>query len=296
MKQRIRVSAICRRQDEVLLLKRAHGRAEITASYELPTGKIYFGEQPEEAMSRTILDYLGVHVNSIRLSDAITFTDLKNASKQGNLFILYEVDLSKEPINITTERYNAYKWVKNTETEVMSLDEASLMVLRILGNKGESATLPHPHLAVKGAPIKQPIAHAATIYIDGGSRGNPGPSGVGYYIIAPDGSMLKRGGEFLGFSTSRLAEYYGLKEGIEQAIELGLRQVRFVSDSLMLVNQMNGVYKVKNQDLLQVHSDVTKLLANLESYSVIYVSRERNVEADKEVNKVIDAHLKTQRP
>ena len=137
-----------------------------------------------------------------------------------------------------------------------------------------------------------PASDFATIYTDGGSRGNPGPSGLGYYIIGPDGKELKRGGEFLGFSSSRLAEYYGLKEGLEQAIELGLKKVHFKSDSLMMVNQMNGVYKVKNQDLLQVHADVLKLLENLEAYSFTHVPRNMNVEADAEVNKVIDANVR----
>ena len=76
---------------------------------------------------------------------------------------------------------------------------------------------------------------------------------MGYYIVDEDGNILRTGGEFIGFSSSRLAEYYGLKEGIQQAIDLGLKRVKFVSDSLMLVNQMNGVYKVKNRDLMTVH-------------------------------------------
>ena len=110
--------------------------------------------------------------------------------------------------------------------------------------------------------------------------------------MAPDGTVLRRGGEFLGFSTSRLAEYYALKEGIEQAIDLGLKKVRFMSDSLMLVNQMNGVYKVKNKDLMQVHADVLRLLEKLDSYSFVHVPREKNREADKEVNRVIDENIK----
>ncbi len=92
----------------------------------------------------------------------------------------------------------------------------------------------------------------------------------------------------MGFSSSRLAEYYGLKEGIEQAIELGLKHVDFRSDSLMLVNQMNGIYKVKNADLMQVHNDVLKLLEKLDSYSFMHVPRSQNVEADAEVNKILD--------
>ena len=110
--------------------------------------------------------------------------------------------------------------------------------------------------------------------------------------IGPDGKEIKRGGEFLGFSSSRLAEYYGLKEGLEQAIELGFKRVHFKSDCLMMVNQMNGVYKVKNPDLFQVHNDVLKLLDKLEAYSFTHVPRELNTEADAEVNRVIDQNVR----
>ena len=252
------------------------------SDYELPTGKIFFGEQPDEAMARTIYENLNLQADSVRLVDAVTFTDLQNASKQGNLFIIYEIGLVDGQINISTERYNSYKWVKNTETGLVSLEEATSMVLQVLEGKA---------MGVGSANSLATATNSATIYVDGGSRGNPGPSGVGYYIIAPDGKLIKRGGEFIGFSTSRLAEYYALKEGIEQAIELGLKKVRFVSDSLMLVNQMNGLYKVKNRDLFNVYNDVMRLLSQLDSYRVVHVTREKNREADAEANRAIDANL-----
>lgn len=284
MKQRIRVTAICRRGDDLLLLRRASGRAEMVANHELPTGSISFGEQPDEAIARIIYEYLDVQAKSVRLVDAVTFTDLQNASKQGNLYIVYEIALAEGQINLATERYNSYKWVKNTETGVVSLEEASSMVLQILNHKHHA-----PDSANKPSTT---TTNAATIYVDGGSRGNPGPSGVGYHIVTPDGGVLKHGGEFIGFSTSRLAEYYALKEGIEQAIELDLKHVNFISDSLMLVNQINGLYKVKNQDLLQVYQDVANLLQHLESYSITHIARDKNRDADAAANQAIDSYIK----
>ena len=290
MKQRIRVTAICKNEDQILLLKRAGGRVEGILNFELPTGKIVFGEQPEEAMTRVIYDNLGVQALKIQLTDVVTFTGLRDSSEQGNLFIVYEVKLQDSSINLTSERYSSYKWIPQSEISSITLAEESLMVLQITGTKTGTLSTKIIQVGEEGGKQVLPVSDFATIYTDGGSRGNPGPSGLGYYIIGPDGKELKRGGEFLGFSTSRLAEYYGLKEGLEQAIELGLKRVHFKSDSLMMVNQMNGVYKVKNPDLMQIHADVLKLLENLDAYSFTHVPRELNVEADAEVNKVIDAN------
>lgn len=291
MKQRIRVTAICRKGDEVLLLKRAGGRLEGgSPNYELPQGKIIFGEQPEEAMTRVIYENIGIQTMSIQLSDVVTFTNLEGASELGNLYIIYEIKITDEGVKITNERYSAYKWVKFSDVGLVPLEEATGMLLQIIATKvGAPATR---IMQVGDGEQVLPASDFATIYTDGGSRGNPGPSGLGYYIIGPDGKEIKRGGEFLGFSTSRVAEYYGLKEGLEQALELGLKKVHFKSDSLMMVNQMNGVYKVKNHDLIQVHADVLKLLEGLEAYSFAHVPRSQNVEADMEVNKVIDANTR----
>ena len=291
MKQRIRVTAICKKGDEVLLLKRAGGRLEGgSPNYELPQGKIIFGEQPEEAMTRVIYENIGIQAMSIQLSDVVTFTNLEGASELGNLYIIYEIKITEEGVKITNERYSAYKWVKLSDVGLVQLEEATGMLLQIIATKvGAPATR---IMQVGEGEQVLPASDFATIYTDGGSRGNPGPSGLGYYIIGPDGKEIKRGGEFLGFSTSRVAEYYGLKEGLEQALELGLKKVHFKSDSLMMVNQMNGVYKVKNHDLIQVHADVLKLLEGLEAYSFAHVPRSQNVEADMEVNKVIDANTR----
>lgn len=290
MKQRIRVTAICKKDGDILLLKRAGGRldgAEI--DFELPTGKIIFGEQPEEAMARVLYENTGVQMASMQLMDVVTFTNLVGSSQLGSLYIVYEIKLDDEQeVKITSERYSSYKWTPASETTNYPLDEATMMVLQITSTKGVEVK---PKLLHVGGEQVLPASEMATVYTDGGSRGNPGPSGIGYYIVGADGREIKRGGEFLGMSNSRLAEYYGLKEGIEQAIELGLKRVSFVSDSLMLVNQMNGIYKVKNKDLMQIYNDVLQLLTKLESYSFTHVPRSQNTEADAEVNRVIDENI-----
>ena len=288
MKQRIRVSAICKKDGDILLLKRAGGRIDgAEVDFELPTGKIIFGEQPEEAMARVLYEHTGVKTASLQLTDVVTFTSLEGSSQLGSLYIIYEVKIDDDSaVKITSERYSAYKWMPLTETSNYPLDEATMMVLQITSTKVVEVHSKMRRIG-EGEPVL-PASDFATIYTDGGSRGNPGPSGIGYYIVGADGREIKRGGEFLGMSNSRLAEYYGLKEGLEQAIELGLKRVNFMSDSLMMVNQLNGVYQVKNLDLMQVYSDVLGLLSKLDSYSFTHVPREQNKEADAEVNRVID--------
>ena len=93
MKQRIRVVGIVKTERGILLLKRNRGRLDEQPSWELPTGKIRFGEQPEEAMARSFFDYLGVQVQKMQLMDAITFLGLTSASRLENLYVVYRVNL-----------------------------------------------------------------------------------------------------------------------------------------------------------------------------------------------------------
>lgn len=280
MKQRIRVTGIVEREGEILLVKKRAGRSDSPVFWELPTGKIKFGEQPEEAMSRTMSEYLGVEAREVKLKDVVTFLAFSGASQMANLYIIYMVAVKDTDKIEPEERYSAYKFLKRDEFSKVRLDEATKAVLDL-----EETT-------VSGAASVRETVNGATVYIDGSSRGNPGPSGVGYCILGENGEVLKRGGEFIGFATSRVAEYYALKEGIEQAIELGLKSVRFVGDNLMMMNQMNGIYKVKNRDLLPIYADVRKLIAeNFEAVSFTHVKREQNGRADEEANKAIDRHF-----
>lgn len=276
MKQRIRVVGIIRKGGDILLLKRNRGLEETVAKFELPNGKIAFGEQPEEAMARIVGEQLRTYGVSFGLLDVVTFTYLSHGSQIGNLYIIYDVKLAGEVKMGNDGRYNGYKWFSAQSLGVAEMDEASSEVLQIIGAKPV-------------VPGFREVANTATVWVDGGSRGNPGPAAVGYYVVGVDGKVLKRGGEFIGFATSRVAEYYAVKEGAEVALELGLSSVRIVSDSLMVVNQINGIFKIKNKDLVPIYRDVRDLLAKFENFAVIHTMREDNRQADLEVNRVLDA-------
>lgn len=279
MKQRIRVVGIIQNEREVLIMKKNQGRSDAAPTWELPTGKIKFGEQPEEAIERTLEEYLGVEVTKqTKLHDVVTFMAPQGLSQLSNLYIVYFITLNTETKLTPRERYSAYKYIKPEEVGNYRLDEASVTVLEMEG-RGQTR-----------ANYKE-VANSATVYVDGCSRGNPGPSGIGYKVVGVNGEVLAQGGEFIGFATSRVAEYYAMKEGCEQAIELGLKSVRFVSDNLMLVNQLNGIYKVKNRDIAPIYDDIRELLENFEACAFVHVAREQNAEADAEANAAVDRHF-----
>ena len=281
MKQRIRVVGIIKNENGVLVLKRSRGRSEAPIFWELPTGKIKFGEQPEEAIARTISEYLGTEAVSIKIKDVITFLAPEGASRISNLYIIYSLTIPEDAKIAPRDRYTAYKYIKDFEGSGIHLNEASMSVLEI-----EDANI------APGRISPRDTANSVAVHVDGASRGNPGPSGIGYCIYNNNGDILERGGEFIGFATSRVAEYYALKNGINKALAHGLKTVRFVSDSLMVINQMNGIFTPKNPDILPIYTDIKKMLESFESVSFTHVPRSQNTAADKEANQAIDRILK----
>lgn len=283
MKQRIRVAAIIRNEEGILVLKRNRGRSEAPVFWELPTGKIKFGEQPEEAMARFLLEETGLTATALKVRDVITFLALEGASRLSNLYIIYEVAVSGKP-QLAGGRYTSYKYLKDFVNTNIHLNEASLSVFEIIEGKINAT-----HASARDT------ASAACVYVDGASRGNPGPSGIGYRILDANGHVLDQGGEFIGFATSRVAEYYAMKNGIEHAVRLGLKSAKFISDSLMVVNQLNGIFAVKNRDILPIYDSIQKLLANFDSVSFTHVPRSENEIVDHEANLAIDNILKRHR-
>ncbi len=277
MKQRIRVIGIIKNEEGVLVFKRNRGRSEAPVFWELPTGKIKFGEQPEEAMARALTEYTGLVATSIKLKDVITFLAPEGSAELSNLYIIYELGIDEKTKPTPRERYTAFKYFKNFENSNLKLNETTLTVLEIEGNK------PAPD----HSPLRE-TANSVIINVDGASRGNPGPSGIGYCIHDNTGNIVERNGEFIGFATSRVAEYYAMKRGVERALELGYKSVRFISDNLMVVNQLNGIFQVKNQDTMAIYKDIEKQLKNFEAVSFTHVPRTENTIADTEANIAID--------
>ena len=129
----------------------------------------------------------------------------------------------------------------------------------------------------------------ARLSTDGGARGNPGPAAYGYVIEDADGGVLAAHGEAIGVATNNVAEYSALLAGLEKAAELGVTELEVVSDSELMVKQMRGEYRVKNEALRELWEDAGRLARRIPSVRYTAVRREHNELADRLVNEALDA-------
>lgn len=128
----------------------------------------------------------------------------------------------------------------------------------------------------------------AVLRTDGGSRGNPGPAGIGFVLEDDDGAIIRSGGRFIGEATNNVAEYRALIWGLENAIEADVDLARVYLDSELLVKQLNGAYKVKHANMKPLYARACDLLARLAPVEVVHVFRDQNTAADALVNQALD--------
>ncbi len=129
------------------------------------------------------------------------------------------------------------------------------------------------------------------VWCDGAARGNPGPAGVGAQLTTPAGAVVAEIAEGLGETTNNVAEYTAAIRGLERAAELGAREVTLRSDSLLLVNQLTGRYRVRTAHLVPLYERVRALTRGFRRIRFEHVPRERNGEADRLANAGVDAWL-----
>ncbi|HEX3985084.1 MAG TPA: ribonuclease HI family protein [Acidobacteriaceae bacterium] len=131
-------------------------------------------------------------------------------------------------------------------------------------------------------------AEWVTAYCDGGSRGNPGPAGFGVFVEGPDGEKLAELSEYLGKTTNNVAEYSGLLAALGWALEQGHGRLRVISDSELMVKQMQGRYKVNSADLRPLWEEAKRRVARLEGFRIEHVLRGKNQRADRLANLAMD--------
>lgn len=127
------------------------------------------------------------------------------------------------------------------------------------------------------------------VYTDGGSRGNPGPAGCGIFVTSADGSVCEKRFKYIGIATNNVAEYTAVLLGITRAIELGATSIELRADSLLVIEQLSGNYKIKNAELKKIF---TQIQNRVETWGGIiqytHVRREYNKEADRLSNVAMD--------
>ncbi|MEO9170016.1 MAG: ribonuclease HI family protein [Candidatus Baltobacteraceae bacterium] len=138
------------------------------------------------------------------------------------------------------------------------------------------------------ATLFEHLPDEATLFADGGSRGNPGPAASGAVLVDPQGQFLDEVGLFLGRATNNVAEWTALCIGLERAAERGIRRLAVRLDSELVVKQMRGEYRVKHADLQPLYRRARAILAQFDRVDIRHVRRKDNALADRLVNDVLD--------
>ncbi len=130
----------------------------------------------------------------------------------------------------------------------------------------------------------------AVVFADGGSRGNPGPSGCGAVVKSgsSDGEVLASLSKFVGIATNNVAEYTGLLIGLEKALAMGFSEVEVRMDSELIVKQIKGQYRCKNEGLIPLFNEAKRLQRQFKKFNIEHVRREYNKEADLLANQAMD--------
>jgi mutator protein MutT len=289
VKQLISVRAIARNDEKILLIKRANGRETILGKYELPGGKLEYGEQPEDSLRRYLKDEAGLTMQTAQLFDVLTYIDHDDRDIQYT-FILYLVGLGIGGSSVTlSENYSEFKWEKVSNINQQELTESSKLLLGISQQNIQKTDDGKELVSADFIPDSELSDHLI-VYSDGGSRGNPGPSASGFVIMNTKEEVVHQGGLYLGITTNNQAEYHGVRLGLEKALEMGGKSVDFRMDSLLVVNQLNGVYKIKNRELWPINERIRELTKDFEKVTFTHVRREFNQLADGMVNKILNAH------
>lgn len=287
MNQRIAVRAIIRKSERTLLLRRATGRPSILGKYELPGGRLDYGEQPEDALQKHLKDEAGLTVQAAQLFDVLTYVDHDDRDMQ-YVFILYLVSLGVGEAKVElSQNYDHYLWKKMSNLQQDDLTESTKLLLGI--SQQSITSVKKQELIGKDITETSDTTHLI-VYSDGGSRGNPGPSASGFVVMNTAEHVIHEGGMYLGITTNNQAEYHGVRLGLEKALEMGAKTVDFRIDSLLVVNQMNGIYTIKNRDLWPIHERIRELVGKFDKVTFTHVKREFNQLADGMVNKILNAH------
>lgn len=285
MKQIITVRAIIKQDDKVLLLRRSGGNPQFDHLYELPGGKVDFGEDPKAALQREVEEETGLELLALQLSDVYSRLDSSDPQKHYIALVFWASTQPGEHVTLDAE-HDKYSWKRLSEIQLNEVTDFARVELQLEVAPIQSDQTRHAGVKT-GAKMTTNFGHLI-IYTDGGSRGNPGQSASGFVIKDAQETTLFEGGKYLGITTNNQAEYQAVKLALEKALELGGQYLQFRLDSQLVVNQLNGSFQIRNRDLWPIHNNIKELLAKFKQVTFTHVRREFNHEADAMVNKILD--------
>lgn len=287
MKQRVLVQGIVKQDEKTLLLRRVEGRAEFIGKYELPGGRVEEHEQPDEAIVRHLEQDAGLAVQTVQLFDVVSIVEHQDQVQ--SVFIMYVVGLAGQNQTVRLgHTYDKYTWRKMYELHQDELRDTAQTLLGI-SEQNKSKEILDIKPTVRDVNKSTGSDHVI-MYSDGGSRGNPGDSAAGFVLMNEREEVIDQGGAYLGITTNSQAEYQAVRMALERARELGAKTVEARVDSMMVVNQMRGIYQVRNRELWPVHERIVDLMQQFDKVTFTHVHRESNQLADGLVNKVLDEH------
>ncbi len=193
---------------------------------------------------------------------------------------------AKEVLLVIDSTEDKFEAIEVAVKEIHSYDTFVLMAYPVV--RASECVRQWVEQELNGQDKKMQISEAK-LFTDGGSRGNPGPSAIAYVICKMDDTVVEKSGSYIGDTTNNQAEYQALKAGLEKAHELGVKKLFVNMDSELVIKQINGLYKIKNVDLLPHYNHAKRLAGKFDEITFQHVPRALNAQADKEVNRILDA-------
>ena len=132
--------------------------------------------------------------------------------------------------------------------------------------------------------MKNSVYSMVEIYTDGGSRGNPGHAAIGFLIYGPEKKILEQYSEYIGIKTNNYTEYYAIVKALAAARKYDPQEVVIYTDSSLAYNQINGFWKIKDEEIKKMVFQINKEIANFKIFRIVHIPREKNKEADRLVN------------
>lgn len=270
------------KEGDILMVKRSLNDRLLPGYYEFPGGRLQEGENLEIALRRKFLQEIGLNVEVI----GFTGSRMDNNKHGDYLRVFFNVGLYDGSLDNLQIKLNSshddYIWYKKSRSNIKIAPDCAHIINADSNREAVGS--------VEEVPHHETNRHydSLIVYTDGGSRGNPGPSAAAYVILDDKERIIDKGGQFMGHNTNDQAEYLAVKLALQASRKFSPIYIHIRLDSMLVVNQIKGIYKIKNKSLLKIHQDIKELISSFQFVDLKHVSRDYNRLADAQVNKILD--------